>query len=650
MAKQRRGARGSSSAVGRLPFRVLAAVGIASATAWVVFTLFRPDAVHWSGPAHDAAGADDEAAAHGGERRAGSAAESAKAQTQAGSEDRVRSLVVALAVETPQILGAAVVFHSLLKHTKRPEAVRLRVLTLANDSSAVLAGLRRRLPVTVDLKAVAFDAWQPRVARLLGGNATLRQELDNVLNFAAFYLHELFPGEQRVLYLDTDVVVLRDVVSELMRRDLQGQPLAGAMDCSQRVNKYLRYDRLKKPEVMRLLPRGLKEDWRDWKACVINRGVVLIDVERWAAANITGTIEALVALHMSDGPLWRSGASQPPFLMAVSGYYHDLGPEYNVRGLGRTDISPLELEHYRNRKIWRSYLDGFLMKCKYNCCPGCKDFAYAPYISPLTHKAKIIHFNGRLKPMANRPVDPFEVQPPPRNLDAKARAARELRPLCSCGKTCLRECSGVWWEHLPPERLSADDAAEAELPSATAQRRDASSAESWAREKKTLAIGGACCILTVVAVRPDMPKMLLLVLVFLGKGAISLAFAVVYLYATELFPTTLRSSSMGLQSLFARFGGMLAPAVASMGKVSQALPLIIFGVPCAISALLLLCLPETRGQPMPDTLDDIQMPDSQTCCLFGRYVELVEDGPKEMTTRGQRSNSSEAVIIGASAV
>merc|ERR1712125_124801 len=109
--------------------------------------------------------------------------------------------------------------------------------------------------------------------------------------------------------------------------------------------------------------------------------------------NITEAIEALVAAHLSkQGPLWRSGVSQPPFLLAVAGRYHNLGGEYNVRGLGRGDISPDEVAHYRKKNLWNSYLDSFLLKCKFACCPGCKGWSLTPHIAPHAERAKVLHF------------------------------------------------------------------------------------------------------------------------------------------------------------------------------------------------------------------------------------------------------------------
>ena len=50
---------------------------------------------------------------------------------------------------------------------------------------------------------------------------------------------------------------------------------------------------------------------------------------------------------------------------------------------------------------------------------------------------------------------------------------------------------------------------------------------------------------------------------FPGKFGASGAFAIVYLYTAELFPTAIRSTATGLCSMMARIGGIAAPQVNS---------------------------------------------------------------------------------------
>lgn len=360
--------------------------------------------------------------------------------------------MVAMAARRAQVEDMLVVINSAVSHSTKPERLLFRIVTEESEISTLMKELTSRLPYKVDLQAVAFDAWMPRVSQLVGGKSSKRRELFDELNFAAFYLHEVFtnaPGN-RVLYLDTDVVVLGDIGQELVGLNLANHALGAARDCSQHVDKYIDFPKLKKKGMHDVLPQLRFQSG----SCVVNRGVVLVNTKKWRAENITGAIETLVDAHLTKGvgPLWRSGVSQPPFLLAIDQRYYDLGPYYNIRGLGRGNIGPDEIDHYRKQKLWTSYFDLFTRKCKFHCCDGCKGWVLTPYISPNAHKAKILHFNGANKPMkaGRRSVATLSV--PSKYMDEKALEDRERRPLCSCGEKCLQECAGIWWKYLPSAR------------------------------------------------------------------------------------------------------------------------------------------------------------------------------------------------------
>ena len=59
-----------------------------------------------------------------------------------------------------------------------------------------------------------------------------------------------------------------------------------------------------------------------------------------------------------------------------------------------------------------------------------------------------------------------------------------------------------------------------------------------------------------------------------GKFGVSGTFGVIYVHASELYPTPVRSIGVGIASAMGRVGGILAPLVASLGGF---LPMIIFG-------------------------------------------------------------------------
>lgn len=54
---------------------------------------------------------------------------------------------------------------------------------------------------------------------------------------------------------------------------------------------------------------------------------------------------------------------------------------------------------------------------------------------------------------------------------------------------------------------------------------------------------------------------LLTIFSMLGKFFCSAAFAIVYVYAAELFPTVVRNLGVGSSSMCARIGGLLQPQI-----------------------------------------------------------------------------------------
>ncbi|XP_076237791.1 organic cation transporter protein-like [Calliopsis andreniformis] len=97
---------------------------------------------------------------------------------------------------------------------------------------------------------------------------------------------------------------------------------------------------------------------------------------------------------------------------------------------------------------------------------------------------------------------------------------------------------------------------------------------------------------------------LTILLATLGLAGMALSFPTVYLYSSEAFPTVVRNLGVGLGSICARTGSMIAPYIATMGKIEPWLPPVIFGVGPLIGALLCLLLPETMNCKLPETIED----------------------------------------------
>merc|ERR1711862_637607 len=95
-------------------------------------------------------------------------------------------------------------------------------------------------------------------------------------------------------------------------------------------------------------------------------------------------------------------------------------------------------------------------------------------------------------------------------------------------------------------------------------------------------------------------------LALLGKLCLASSFAVVYIHSGEIFPTTVRNSGMGLVSVAARVGGIMAPFIVSLGDFIPFLQFTVLGVMSLVAGLLNMKFPETAGRELPDNIEDLR--------------------------------------------
>ncbi|MBZ3883332.1 Solute carrier family 22 member 13 [Sciurus carolinensis] len=119
----------------------------------------------------------------------------------------------------------------------------------------------------------------------------------------------------------------------------------------------------------------------------------------------------------------------------------------------------------------------------------------------------------------------------------------------------------------------------------------------------TLILGGLMCII-IIFIPADLP-LVVTTLAVVGKFATSAGFTISYLYTVELFPTVVRQTGMGLVSIFSRLGGIITPLVVLLGEYYKGLPMLIYGSFPIGAGILCILLPETRGQTLKDTIQDL---------------------------------------------
>ncbi|CAG5110614.1 Oidioi.mRNA.OKI2018_I69.chr2.g4998.t1.cds [Oikopleura dioica] len=129
----------------------------------------------------------------------------------------------------------------------------------------------------------------------------------------------------------------------------------------------------------------------------------------------------------------------------------------------------------------------------------------------------------------------------------------------------------------------------------------------------TMLLGSVGCLLTAVfdfllIDDPDndglsTAKMICAVV---GKFGVAGTFGIVYVHASEMYPTPVRGVGVGLSSAGGRIGGILAPIINGLGKTTSWLPFVIFGALGIVQVITVFFLPETLGVPMLTTIEEAE--------------------------------------------
>ncbi|XP_074865883.1 solute carrier family 22 member 4 [Carettochelys insculpta] len=119
----------------------------------------------------------------------------------------------------------------------------------------------------------------------------------------------------------------------------------------------------------------------------------------------------------------------------------------------------------------------------------------------------------------------------------------------------------------------------------------------------TLFLGGGV-VLFIQLVPADL-HVLSVFLVMLGKFGITAAFSMLYVYTAELYPTLVRNMAVGAASMSSRVGSIIAPYFVYLDAYDRFLPYMLMGSLTVLIGILTLFLPESYGNPLPETFEQM---------------------------------------------
>ncbi|CAK7323383.1 unnamed protein product [Dovyalis caffra] len=305
-----------------------------------------------------------------------------------------------IALFSDNVLAAAVVVNSTVSNCKHPSKLVFHIVSDRLNYAAMRMWFLVNPPgkATIQVQNIEEFTWlnssYSPVLKQLGSQSMIdyyfrahRANSDSnlkyrnpkylsILNHLRFYLPEIFPKLNKVLFLDDDIVVQKDL-SGLWSLDLKGNVNGAVETCGESFHRFDRYLNFSNP----LISKNF-----DPRACGWAYGMNLFDLEEWRRQNITHVYHAWQKLN-HDRQLWKLG-TLPPGLITFWKRTYPLDRGWHVLGLGynpsvnRREIERGAVIHYNGnmkpwleigipkyRYYWAKYVDydhAYLRECNIN--------------------------------------------------------------------------------------------------------------------------------------------------------------------------------------------------------------------------------------------------------------------------------------------
>ncbi|VAI33522.1 hypothetical protein VPH35_090745 [Triticum aestivum] len=275
------------------------------------------------------------------------------------------------AVFSDNVLAAAVVVNSTLVHAKKPANHVFHIVTdrlnyaamkmwfLANPLGEAAVQVQNieeftwlnssYSPVLKQLESSSMiDYYFGSGKARPGENPKFRNpKYLSILNHLRFYLPEIFPKLNKVLFLDDDTVVQQDL-SALWSMDLKGKVNGAVETCGESFHRFDKYLNFSNP----LIASNF-----DPHACGWAYGMNMFDLSEWRKQNITDVYHTWQNLN-EDRLLWKLG-SLPAGLVTFWNHTFPLDRSWHLLGLGynpnvnEKEIRRASVIHYNgNLKPW----------------------------------------------------------------------------------------------------------------------------------------------------------------------------------------------------------------------------------------------------------------------------------------------------------
>ncbi|XP_030549208.1 probable galacturonosyltransferase 6 isoform X1 [Rhodamnia argentea] len=252
------------------------------------------------------------------------------------------------AVFSDNILACAVVVNSTVAHAAEPEKIVFHVVTDSLNFPAISMWFLQNPPgrAAVDIQSLENFEWLlKKYASSLQKQNAHDPRYNSALNHLRFYLPDVFPLLDKIVFLDHDVVVQRDL-TKLWDVNLKGKVNGAVETCQEGDASYRRMDMYVD------FTDPFVSEWFNANTCTWAFGMNLFDLQEWRKQNLTAKYGSYLQLLQEHGnPLWKAGTLPIGWLtfynqtVALDRRWHILGLGYESN-VAASDIDRAAVIHF----------------------------------------------------------------------------------------------------------------------------------------------------------------------------------------------------------------------------------------------------------------------------------------------------------------
>lgn len=250
------------------------------------------------------------------------------------------------AVFSDNVLACAVVVKSTISNAMDPEKIVFHVVTDSLNLPAMLMWFLLNPPGEATIQIQSVEKFEWLAAKY---NSTLKKQnshdsrYTSALNHLRFYLPDVFPQLDKIVLLDHDVVVQRDL-SRLWSVDMKGKVNGAVETCQEGEPSFHRMD------MFINFSDPMVAERFDAKTCTWAFGMNLFDLHEWRRQNLTAVYHKYLQMGL-ENPLWKAGSLPLGWVtfykrtVALDRRWHALGLGYES-GVGRSQIERAAVIQY----------------------------------------------------------------------------------------------------------------------------------------------------------------------------------------------------------------------------------------------------------------------------------------------------------------